>query len=224
MTVASVVAPLVHAALGEHVPIRVRCWDGSTLGPDDAVVRIAINNRRALRRILWQPNELGFARAYVSGDIEVDGDLSAALAELDRAADPNSGVGVTVDRRTRLALLATALRLGIIGRPPAPPPEEITPRGLRHSKERDAEAVTHHYDVGNDFYRIVLGESIRTRARTGRSRRRPSSDSPPRSLPSVISWRASSGWRRECACWTSVVAGERSRCMPRASTGARSWA
>ncbi|HJQ42031.1 MAG TPA: cyclopropane-fatty-acyl-phospholipid synthase family protein [Jatrophihabitantaceae bacterium] len=160
MTVADAVGPLVSAALGRSVPIRVRCWDGSTLGPEDAVVRLSINNRRALRRLMWRPNELGFARAYVSGDIEVDGDLSAALAELERVADPESGVGVTVDRATKRALVTAAVRLGIVGPPPSPPPEEIHPRGMRHSKQRDSASVTAHYDVGNDFYRIVLGESM----------------------------------------------------------------
>src|SRR5690606_28747528 len=51
-------------------------------------------------------------------------------------------------------------RLGALGRPPAPPPEEARPRGRVHSRRRDAQAVSHHYDVGNDFYRLVLGESM----------------------------------------------------------------
>src|ERR1019366_1439427 len=41
-----------------------------------------------------------------------------------------------------------------------PPPEEARPRGWRHSKRRDAQAISHHYDVGNDFYRLVLGPSM----------------------------------------------------------------
>jgi cyclopropane-fatty-acyl-phospholipid synthase len=160
VTVADTVEPLVHAALGREVPILVRCWDGSTLGPPDAPVRLVITNRRALRRILWAPNELGFARAYVSGDIEIEGDLSAGLDALERAADPEHGVGVTIDATTRKALLRAVLRLGVLGPPPRPPAEESRQRGLRHSKARDASAIQHHYDVGNDFYRIVLGESM----------------------------------------------------------------
>lgn len=31
---------------------------------------------------------------------------------------------------------------------------------MRHSIARDAAAVGHHYDVGNDFYRIVLGPAM----------------------------------------------------------------
>src|SRR3546814_6406381 len=55
---------------------------------------------------------------------------------------------------------AAARRLGAVGRPLPPPPEEARPRGRRHSTTRDAEVVGHHYDVGNDFYRLVLGPSM----------------------------------------------------------------
>ncbi len=160
MSVADIVAPLVTAALGDRVPIRVTCWDGSTVGPPDAPVRLVIRHRRALRRIVWAPNELGLARAYVSGDIEVDGDLVSALEELDRVADPERGPGVTIDAATKWAIARAALRLGLVGLPPKPPAEEAALRGHRHSRTRDASAISHHYDVGNDFYRLVLGESM----------------------------------------------------------------
>jgi cyclopropane-fatty-acyl-phospholipid synthase len=160
MTVAEVIAPLVAAALGEDVPIRIRCWDGSAVGEPTAKVQLVIRNRRALRRIVWAPSELGFARAYVSGDIDVDGDLIGALEELDRLADPERGPGVTIDNTTKRAIARAAIRLGAIGLPPAPPPEEAKLRGRRHSQTRDASAISHHYDVGNDFYRLVLGASM----------------------------------------------------------------
>ncbi|WP_375491630.1 class I SAM-dependent methyltransferase [uncultured Jatrophihabitans sp.] len=160
MTVAEVVQPLVSATLGDQVPIRLRCWDGSEVGPSDAVVAFHFVNRRALRRLLWAPNELGFARAYVSGDIEVEGDLWAGLEALEQVADPDEGPGVSVDRATKKALVRAVLRLGILGLPPAPPAEEARLSGRRHSRTRDADAIAHHYDVGNDFYRILLGESM----------------------------------------------------------------
>ncbi len=54
--------------------------------------------------------------------------------------------------------------LRIIGlrdlKPLAPPPEEARLHGVRHSKERDAAAIAHHYDVSNDFYATVLGPSM----------------------------------------------------------------
>jgi cyclopropane-fatty-acyl-phospholipid synthase len=160
MTVAEKVAPLVRAALGDRVSVRVACWDGSRFGPPTATVRLTLRNRRALRRVLWAPNELGFARAYVAGDIEIEGDLLAALEELQRVAPADEGPGVRVDAATKRALARAVLTLGIVGPPPPPPAEESRLTGARHSKRRDAEAVQHHYDVGNDFYRIVLGESM----------------------------------------------------------------
>lgn len=160
MAVADTVAPLVTAALGDRVPIRVTCWDGSTIGPAAAPLRLVLRNRRALRRILWAPNELGFARAYVSGDLEVEGDLVSGLEELDRAADPERGPGVTIDAATKKAIVKAAVRLRLIGLPPSPPPEEARLRGRRHGRGRDAAAIAHHYDIGNEFYRLVLGESM----------------------------------------------------------------
>src|SRR5262249_57957362 len=99
--VADTVAPLVNATLGDRVRIRVACWDGSTIGPASAPLHVVVRNRRALRRIVWAPNELGFARAYVSGDLDVKGDLVAGLQELDRVADPERGPGVTIDAATK---------------------------------------------------------------------------------------------------------------------------
>ncbi|GES38164.1 cyclopropane-fatty-acyl-phospholipid synthase [Rhodococcus aetherivorans] len=118
-------------------------------------------NRRGLRRLLWAPNDLGFARAYVSGDIDIEGDLLAGLDVLEQVSDPSRGPGVRIDGHTKTAVVKAALRLGILGPPPRPPTEEMKPvRGRRHDKGRDAAAISHHYDVGNDFYRLVLGESM----------------------------------------------------------------
>ena len=160
MSVATIVEPVVQATLGPAVPIRIRCWDGSQIGPESAPLSLRILHRRALRRLLWAPNELGFARAYVAGDVEVEGDLLAGLEVLERVALPEPGAGPIVDSATRKALLKAALRLGVVGPPPRPPAEEATVAGRRHSKRRDADAISHHYDVGNDFYGLVLGESM----------------------------------------------------------------
>ncbi len=161
MTTAETVAPLVHATLGPDVPVKIRCWDGSRSGPPSAPWQLNFVNRRGLRRLLWAPNELGFARAYVSGDIDVEGDLPAGLAVLEQMSDPSRGPGVRVDAEMKKALAKAVLRLGILGRPPKPPAEEAKlARGHRHDKRRDAVAIAHHYDVGNAFYRLVLGESM----------------------------------------------------------------
>ncbi len=123
-------------------------------------MRLIFRNRRALRRILYSPNEIGFARAYVSGDLDVDGDLFDTLGALERATITDEVFTVNVHASTVRQLAATALRLGAFGWPPKPPAEEARLHGGQHSKRRDAEAISHHYDVGNDFYRLVLGSSM----------------------------------------------------------------
>ncbi|MEW1953132.1 cyclopropane-fatty-acyl-phospholipid synthase family protein [Terrabacter sp. NPDC080008] len=160
MSVAEVLRPVVDSALGTEVPVRIHCWDGSSLGPADAPVAVRFTSRRALRRIAWAPNELGFARAYVSGDVEIEGNLLDALTRFDAIADPERGPGVHVGPDTIAAVAKAALRLGAIGLPPRPPAEEIKLSGHRHQQGRDAQAVSHHYDVGNDFYALVLGPSM----------------------------------------------------------------
>ena len=124
MTVAGAVAPLVHAAVGREAPVEIRGWDGSRTGPPNAQWAMKINNRRGLRRLLWAPNDLGFARAYVSGDIEIEGDLLAGMEVLEQMSAPARGPGVRIDAETKKALMKAALRLGIIGPPPKPPSEE----------------------------------------------------------------------------------------------------
>ena len=160
MNAATALRPLVDSALGTDLPLRVDCWDGSSIGPADADLVVRFTTRRALRRLIWAPNELGFARAYVSGDVEIDGDLLDGLTRLNALADPERGPGVSVGPDTRAAVARAVVRLGALGPPPRPPAEEIRLSGRRHAKARDAKAVTHHYDVGNEFYELVLGPSM----------------------------------------------------------------
>ena len=160
MNAAMALRPLVDSAIGTDLPVRIDCWDGSSIGPTDADVVVRFRTRRALRRLVWAPNELGFARAYVSGDVEIEGNLLDGLSRLNALADPQSGPGVRVGKDTRAAVARAVVRLGALGPPPRPPEEEIRLSGRRHAKSRDAKAVTHHYDVGNDFYELVLGPSM----------------------------------------------------------------
>ena len=155
-TAASALAPLITALLGDQLPIEVRFWDGSRVGPSDGVAAIVLRSPGAVRRILWAPNEVGFARAYVTGDADIEGDPLAAIRALFQSAPAELQIGT----RTVVQVLGAAARLGILGPPPRHPAEEARLRGGRHSKARDAAAIAHHYDVGNDFYRLVLGESM----------------------------------------------------------------
>ncbi|MGC0364363.1 cyclopropane-fatty-acyl-phospholipid synthase [Rhodococcus sp. 27YEA15] len=147
--------------VGVALPIHVRCWDGSEAGPSGAAAGVFFRNRRALRRVLYAPNELGLARAYISGDLVVEGDIFALLSIPDLVkgigGSPLAGAPPGALRRA----LRTFVGLGLVGLPPAPPPIEMrAKRGRRHSKSRDAATVSHHYDVGNTFYEQFLGSSM----------------------------------------------------------------
>ncbi|MET9669858.1 cyclopropane-fatty-acyl-phospholipid synthase family protein [Streptomyces sp. NPDC006475] len=150
--------------LGFPLPVRVRAWDGSESGPPGAPV-LVVRHRRALRRLLWRPGELGLARAWVAGEIDVEGDLYAALDLLsgiiwEREEDLAPAVHPVRDPRLRTAARAL-LRIGGALPPPPPPPEEVRRRsGPLHTRRRDRQAISHHYDVGNGFYEQVLGASM----------------------------------------------------------------
>jgi cyclopropane-fatty-acyl-phospholipid synthase len=152
--VAADLKPLVTKLIGD-ASVRLEFWDGTTLGPPDAKGAVYVKSPTALRRIAWAPNELGPGRAYVAGELDVDGDIFT-LIELLKPA----GLHLQSPLRTIPTALVAARRAGVVGLPPSPPPEEARQRGRLHSKTRDASAITHHYDVGNDFYEIVLGPAM----------------------------------------------------------------
>jgi cyclopropane-fatty-acyl-phospholipid synthase len=154
-SVAARLKNLLERLLQAPIPVRLRAWDGSEAGSADTPVLI-IRNRRALRRLMYQPNELGLARAYVAGEVDVDGDLYDALDRLAALIWRSSDLRGLPARE----VAGDLIRLGIVGTQPKPPPEEVAVSGIRHSRRRDRQAISHHYDVGNDFYRIVLGPSM----------------------------------------------------------------
>lgn len=159
-TMAQSLSPIVTGVLGERPTVQIRFWDDSFLGPEDSKATLVVRSPRALRRMLYSPGELGLARAYVVGELEVEGDIWSALAVRDELSDPNTPVRVKLGAGTRLSLLRVAAGAGVLGPPLAPPAEEARLRGGRHSKARDAAAIAHHYDISNDFYRLVLGETM----------------------------------------------------------------
>jgi cyclopropane-fatty-acyl-phospholipid synthase len=150
MTVATRLAGLLRDGAGVDLPVRLRAWDGSEAGPRDAPV-LVIRNRRALRRLLWAPGELGLARAYVTGDIDAEGDIADGFRRAWQAPR-------TAPHKVR-ALLAAA-RLGVLGPPPRPPASEARLEGGLHTRRRDRAAIAHHYDLSNDFYRLLLDDHM----------------------------------------------------------------
>ncbi|MFF4408184.1 class I SAM-dependent methyltransferase [Streptomyces sp. NPDC001262] len=164
---------LAEQVLGVPLPVRLRAWDRSESGPPGTPV-LVVRRRRALRRLLWKPGELGLARAWVAGDLDVEGDLYEALELLAGTFWERGETAGGTSRRQGLAALLTALRdprlraaggelLRLAGPwvPPAPPAEEVRRSGgPLHTLRRDKQAISHHYDVGNAFYEKVLGPSM----------------------------------------------------------------
>ncbi len=149
----SSIAGAVRRIIGGEPPIAIRLYDGGRLGPPEAPATIVVRSPEAIRRIVTAPGELGLGRAYVAGDLDVEGDVFAALAAL-RERLP----AARIDVRGLLALARLAGTGGVRRLPP--PPEEARLSGRRHSRERDAAAISHHYDVSNRFFELVLGPSM----------------------------------------------------------------
>src|SRR5690554_7782110 len=84
-TVAHTLRPLLVALLGADPVVRVVLWDDSAFGSLDPVGAIVVRSPQALQRMLWAPGELGLSRAYVAGDLDVDGDILATLSVLRHA-------------------------------------------------------------------------------------------------------------------------------------------
>ncbi|MFF7470632.1 class I SAM-dependent methyltransferase [Streptomyces sp. NPDC008092] len=160
---ASRLRSVAEQVLGAPLPVRLRAWDGSEAGPPGAPT-LVVRNRRALRRMLFKPGELGLARAWVAGDLDIEGDLYGALAVMsgliwERGEDGRTLAQALRDPAVRAAV-RELVRLAGPPLPPAPPREEARRRGHLHTRRSDRQAISHHYDVGNDFYGIVLGPSM----------------------------------------------------------------
>ncbi|GAA3743936.1 cyclopropane-fatty-acyl-phospholipid synthase [Spinactinospora alkalitolerans] len=147
------IAPLAERFFNGVLPVRLRAWDGSQVGPEDAPV-VVLRDRDALRRILARPGELGPARAYVSGDLDVEGDLADGFRRVWASVREH---GTSLPGPADWARAARlALSLGLPGVPPPPPQAEARLRGGVNTPGRDAEAVAHHYDLSNDLYGLFL--------------------------------------------------------------------
>lgn len=133
---------------GLDMPVRL--WDGTELG--DGPFRLVLEHPWSLRSLLVPPTDLNAGEAYAHGDIDVEGDIVAALHLIASASE------TALPLLTRARLVAELLRL------PAPPPRKDGRRaelsGERHTMQRDRDAVQFHYDLGNDFFRCFLDEDL----------------------------------------------------------------
>jgi cyclopropane-fatty-acyl-phospholipid synthase len=157
IAVADELGALADRVLPER-PFAVRFWDGSELPATigRAVATVIVRSPQALARVLRAPDQLGLGRAWVAGELDVDGDPEAVLALRDELAASARRPGA----KTILRALRAGRRLGVPLRTPPPPAAEAQFRGRLHSLRRDRGAVRFHYDVSNRFYRLVLGPSM----------------------------------------------------------------
>jgi cyclopropane-fatty-acyl-phospholipid synthase len=132
--------------------VAISLFDGSRVGPADAPITIHVRSEKALAYIATASGDLGLARAYVAGEIDVEGDLYAALKTL-------STLDFDVPLRERIRILRELGGVKLLRRPPIPD-QEVQLKGRLHSKDRDQKAISHHYDVSNKFYEWILGPSM----------------------------------------------------------------
>ena len=149
-------APLrreIERALPER-PFSIEFWDGTSVPSTNGNGPLfSVRSPRAAAHALRAPGQLGLGRAYVAGDLDVD-DMDAVIALLDQWRPP------PLERSEQLRLALAAVRAAGVTRPPRRPAAELQPSGRRHSRERDARAVRHHYDVSNEFFSLFLDESM----------------------------------------------------------------
>jgi cyclopropane-fatty-acyl-phospholipid synthase len=146
-------AEIFERAVGHEAPVEFRAYDGSRAGDPGAPVRVEVRSPLAMSYLASAPGELGLARAYVSGHLDIVGDMYTALASMATS---------TLEGMPGKVKAELALRLGWsrLWWPVRRPPMESRLRGRRHSRARDRQAIAHHYDVSNRFYEWVLGPSM----------------------------------------------------------------
>ena len=146
-------AEIFERAIGRDAPLEFRGYDGSRAGDRDAPVCVEVRSPLALSHLASAPGELGLARAYVSGSLDILGDMYLALESM--AASTLEKIPGKL--KAELLVRLSAARLWW---PVPPPAAESRLHGRKHSKRRDSEAIAHHYDVSNKFYEWVLGPSM----------------------------------------------------------------
>src|SRR6202522_741537 len=153
-------AEIFEAIAGPDAPVEFQAYDGSSAGAPGSPIKITVRSPVAVSYLAQAPGALGLARAYVSGHLDVEGDMITALSRLSKAQDSQ------ISWADRLKLLQSLGGPKVLFPRIPPPPQEVQPRrrgltvGRMHSKSRDANSISHHYDVSNRFYEWVLGPTM----------------------------------------------------------------
>jgi cyclopropane-fatty-acyl-phospholipid synthase len=151
-------AEIFEKVMGPEADVRFVAYDGSKAGPASSDISVEVKTPAAVAYLAQAPGELGLARAYVSGHLDVQGDMYTLLSRMWSLTINDLPVGQKLAAVRALGVRPLLTRM-------PPPPQEVrrsmlARMGSRHAKQRDAEAIHHHYDVSNKFYSWVLGPSM----------------------------------------------------------------
>jgi cyclopropane-fatty-acyl-phospholipid synthase len=133
----------------------VRLWDQTEIpaeGEGKPQFTLVLNHPGALRRMFFPPGELSIGEAYLRGDFDIEGDIFAALGLAEGFTDLTAGEWIGITRKILSLPRSRAARPISQGRRAA------RLHGAPHTPERDRAAVTYHYDTGNDFFALFLGQ------------------------------------------------------------------
>ena len=139
---------------GPESNLEFIAYDGSRAGTPGADIQLELKSPRGVSLVLSSPGQLGLARAYIAGELELHGTMYDALSQL---ADVRLN---HLTRRDKLRLVRALAPYATSRKDIVRPVEEIDLDGSQHSKNRDAKAISAHYDVSNAFYELVLGSSM----------------------------------------------------------------
>jgi cyclopropane-fatty-acyl-phospholipid synthase len=137
-------------------PFAIRLWEGTQWSPTpehSPRFSLVLKHPGALRRMFLPPNAVTLGEAYIYDDFDIEGDVEAGFGLAD----------YIIDRRPSLL---EKLRWGIylLSLPGQERPGSLRRqsglKGAVHSKKRDSLAVTYHYNVSNDFYRLWLDQQM----------------------------------------------------------------
>ncbi len=135
-----------------------RLWDGTVWQSkpetgEPVRFTLVLQHPGALRKMLLPPSELNLGEAFIYNDFDVEGDLVAAFLIGDQLMDERWGKMAQLRYGKRLLSLPNTGQS-------RPRDAAVKLHGSRHSKERDRQAVTFHYDRSNEFYALWLDQRM----------------------------------------------------------------
>lgn len=143
--------------LGEMTPrdFTIRLWEGTVLEAEQpARFTLILNHPGSLRKMFFPPTNLTLSEAYIYEDFDIEGDMEAVLETGLKLLNQPRALKDNFRLAAKLMRLPSGRQQKNDGRGPA----ELA--GERYSKSRDSQAVTYHYSISNDFYKLWLDKNM----------------------------------------------------------------